>query len=259
MAAFKQLFGVGPALVRPSELQRPEPLPLPCNSLTADAHNVQQLLDTPTWKKKTDDYISPQEDRMNSLVVLGASAYLLVSGEERPTFKKAISNGSLEERIWRITAEYLQELRGQMSGRSVEEVIEVLKSAHVSRKTGFASDKFALLLHAIHLFSTFQSFAAASTPSFPGKSSAEVLSNQSVSGPVATKKKRKHLKRNGKPRAKTGRKPTRHECFVCSAVLPYKFQLIQHFQVCHQVNKSQSLLYKRINQGAENMRRLYSL
>lgn len=56
---------------------------------------------------------------------------------------------------------------------------------------------------------------------------------------------------------KTGRKPRPLTCFLCSTVLPYKCQLISHLRTVHAISRSLSLMYKRINQGGEEIRRLY--
>lgn len=60
-----------------------------------------------------------------------------------------------------------------------------------------------------------------------------------------------------KPKRKTGRKPTPRVCFMCPLVFPYKRDLIRHMQSVHDIHRSQSLMYKRINQGGEEIRRLY--
>jgi len=57
---------------------------------------------------------------------------------------------------------------------------------------------------------------------------------------------------------KTGRKPSPMCCFLCPSVLPYKCTLITHLQTVHAINRSQSLMYKRVNQGGAEIRRLYS-
>lgn len=56
---------------------------------------------------------------------------------------------------------------------------------------------------------------------------------------------------------KTGRKPTPLTCFLCPNVLPYKCALILHLQTVHHINRSQSLMYKRVNQGGEEIKRRY--
>lgn len=56
---------------------------------------------------------------------------------------------------------------------------------------------------------------------------------------------------------KTGRKPSTFSCFLCPKVLPYKYALISHLQTEHAINRSQSLMYKRVNQGGDEIRRLY--
>jgi hypothetical protein len=58
-------------------------------------------------------------------------------------------------------------------------------------------------------------------------------------------------------RKKTGRKPCPLTCFLCSSVLPYKCELISHLRTVHAISRSLSLMYKRINQGGEEIRRLY--
>ena len=56
---------------------------------------------------------------------------------------------------------------------------------------------------------------------------------------------------------KTGRKPRLLTCFLCSSVLSYKCELISHLRTVHSISRSLSLMYKRINQGEEEIRRLY--
>ena len=58
-------------------------------------------------------------------------------------------------------------------------------------------------------------------------------------------------------RGKTGRKPNPCRCFLCFVTLPYKRNLIAHLKGSHGIERSQSLMYKRINQGEEEMKRLY--
>jgi hypothetical protein len=66
--------------------------------------------------------------------------------------------------------------------------------------------------------------------------------------------------RNSKPaKKKTGRKPTPLTCFLCPSVLPYKCTLIKHLQTVHHINRSESLMYKRVNQGGDVIKRLYML
>lgn len=61
------------------------------------------------------------------------------------------------------------------------------------------------------------------------------------------------------PKKKTGRKPTPLTCFLCPSVLPYKCTLIKHLQTVHHINRSESLMYKRVNQGGEEIKRRYLL
>ena len=56
---------------------------------------------------------------------------------------------------------------------------------------------------------------------------------------------------------KTGRKPTTLRCFMCPCLLAYKCELIKHMQVVHRIERSVSLLYKRVSQGGEIIQRLY--
>jgi len=163
----------------------------------------------------------------------------------------------MEEQIWHATEEYLQALRWKLPNTSFEGMLEAMETAQLaypgdSKDPHWAS--LALLLHALRVSSLLPaSIRLSSSRCKKSRRKGHLKSKQNPT------KSQFHSKKNGKPKSKTGRKPQNHECFVCSAVLPYKFQLIQHFQVCHQVNKSQSLLYKRLNQSPEAMRRLYDL
>ena len=47
------------------------------------------------------------------------------------------------------------------------------------------------------------------------------------------------------------------ECFLCAEVLPNRLKLIVHLKKAHGIERSQSLMYKRLNQGEDEIKRLY--
>ena len=59
------------------------------------------------------------------------------------------------------------------------------------------------------------------------------------------------------PRKKTGRKPQSHACYICAVPFPYKKELIKHLVTDHNLQRSTSLLYKRLNAGKKELQRLY--
>lgn len=61
----------------------------------------------------------------------------------------------------------------------------------------------------------------------------------------------------GKKKGKAGKKPVPCVCFLCDEVLPYRIRLIEHLKKVHGIERSQSLMYKRLNQGEEEIKRLY--
>ena len=61
----------------------------------------------------------------------------------------------------------------------------------------------------------------------------------------------------GKKKGKAGKKPVPCVCFLCQDVLPYRIRLIAHLKKVHGIERSQSLMYKRLNQGEEEIKRLY--
>ena len=170
----------------------------------------------------------------------------------------------MEEQIWHATEQYLQALRWKLPNTSFEGMLEAMETAQLaypgdSKDPHWAS--LALLLHALRVSSLLPISARPSSAKCKKSRRKGHLKSKRTAAKSLQKAEIQSIptKKNGEPKAKTGRKPQNHECFVCSAVLPYKFQLIQHFQVCHDVQKSQSLLYKRVNQSPEAMRRLYGL
>ena len=58
-------------------------------------------------------------------------------------------------------------------------------------------------------------------------------------------------------KGKKGRKPHPITCFMCSVVVPYKRDFIHHLRDVHGIERSQSLMYKRINQGTEEIKKRY--
>lgn len=165
------------------------------------------------------------------------------------------------QQIWRTTEQYLQAMRQKLPNTTFEGVLEAMdavQSAYPSDSKDQSWSQCALLLHAIRL-----STLLPTSPALPDKKPCKKRHLRTKCSPTKRLQTHQthsvHTKINGEPKAKTGRKPRDYECFICHEVCPYKIALIQHFQVCHHVQKSQSLLYKRVNQSPEAMRRLYGL
>ena len=174
---------------------------------------------------------------------------------------KEKSERNVAKTVLQSTKQYLEELGRKMRERSVEAVMELLGREKVQREEGWGLGQFVLLLHALQAARSMELSAVSALPKISRKSHFKVKSEKSVSGysKSSHREKRKNIKLNGDPKAKTGRKPIPHPCFLCHAVLSYKGELVRHFQVCHELDKSQSVLYKRINQGEEAMRKMYGL
>ena len=158
-------------------------------------------------------------------------------------------NKGFDEQIWRSTKWYLREIRRKMKERPVEEMMQLM-----GRENDLSFDKFALLLHGLQVSSVLPPSKPSKRPRKTHKKATSLSRYYQFYG-----SRHKFRKNNGDFKAKTGRKPSKHECFICFTVLGYKVELIQHLQTAHNLNKSQSLLYKRINQGPATMRRLYDL
>lgn len=62
---------------------------------------------------------------------------------------------------------------------------------------------------------------------------------------------------SGRKKGKAGKKPCPCVCFLCPEVLPYRIRLIAHLKKAHGIERSQSLMYKRLNQGEDVIKRLY--
>lgn len=60
-----------------------------------------------------------------------------------------------------------------------------------------------------------------------------------------------------KTKKKSGRKPKMHLCQICQSQFPYKKELIRHLVSDHSINKSKSVLYKRLAKGKNELTRLY--
>lgn len=178
-----------------------------------------------------------------------ASAQRINSCELGLFLNTEVENKVPNEQIWSSTEWYLKEIRRKMREKSVEEMMQLM-----GRESDLSWDKFALLLHGFQVSSAFPLSKPSKRPSKSHKKANSLSSDYK-----AYRLRRKFLKNNGDFKAKTGRKPLKYECFLCSSVMGYKVELIQHLQTSHHLNKSQSLLYKRINQGPEAMRRLYDL
>ena len=52
-----------------------------------------------------------------------------------------------------------------------------------------------------------------------------------------------------KPKKKPGRKPNVQICYICQATFPYKKELITHLGSDHGIQRSRSVLYKRLQKG----------
>ena len=185
------------------------------------------------------------------------------------TANTSISHSSVDweetgEQILRTTEWYLRELRLKLPNTSFEEVMNAMdtaKSAYSSEKEGNEWGHLALLLHGLRV--------ASSLPTSQGEIPHSRKRNSRKRHLKSKRNPRKShqidnikpipTKMNGEPKAKTGRKPQIYECFICHEVHPYKVSLIQHFQAVHNIQRSQSLLYKRVNQSPESMKRLYRL
>ena len=54
-----------------------------------------------------------------------------------------------------------------------------------------------------------------------------------------------------------GRRPNPIACFFCSEIVPYKRTFIHHLSEVHGIRRSQSLMYKRLKEGSEAIKRRY--
>lgn len=73
---------------------------------------------------------------------------------------------------------------------------------------------------------------------------------------ISLQKQQKNAKKSQKAK-KHQEKPEIWRCFLCFETVPYKIKLISHLKQVHGIERSQSLMYKRLNQGEDVMRRLY--
>lgn len=168
------------------------------------------------------------------------------------------------EQILRLTQWYLQELRLKLPNSSFEEVLKAMdtaKCAYSSGEEGSQWGHLALLLHGLRIASLLPTSPIRTPQSCKKNSRKRHLKSKRNPGKSQKIDQIKTIptKMNGEPKAKTGRKPQIYECFICHEVQPYKVNLIQHFQAAHNVKRSQSLLYKRVNQSPDAMKRLYCL
>ena len=144
------------------------------------------------------------------------------------------------QQIWSVTHRFLGRMR-EIEGKDV-----VLRLADLLRPENNSNNPLglhvaSLLLHAIEVARKFPPRTHKNTHfyhKFHRKNTVDFSNSVRLKG-------------------KTGRKPKNYECFLCPEVLPYKVTLIHHYQTCHQINRSQSVLYKRVNQSPETMKRLY--
>ena len=212
-------------------------------------------------EEPTDPIAALQARTSPHTVQAKARLFSAVGEKESPGRNKVASVG---ERIWKNTEWLFEELWRGMEGRSAEEVMKSVGTGRPQGDKKWASGEFAVLLHALDAISPSQ-LSTASPPVLPvrrrTKSSLKANTSKRISRyyNYSRSNKRKSLKASGEPKAKTGRKPKLYECFACFEAFAYKVELIEHFQAWHKVNKSRSLLYKRINEGEEAMRKLYHL
>lgn len=170
--------------------------------------------------------------------------------------KNESENDGKAQQIWSLTKLFLEEIRGKTGENAMEGMIDLLREANLSaHKPSF--DMMSLLMHGME-----------TARKLPCPHPKELKKTHFKSHLRLHKSKKPfpnpqnsavRLTINGKPKAKTGRKPKSYPCAICPAVLPYKVSYIQHLQTCHQVNRSLSLLYKRVNQSPETLRKLYNL
>lgn len=181
-----------------------------------------------------------------------------------PALQSSVDWRETGEQIIRTTEWYLRELWLKFPNTSFEEVMKAMKTAESAYSSENGENDWghlALLLHGLRVASLLPT-AQAEIPRLNKKSSRKrhLKSKRSIAkSPKKDLIKPIPRKINGELKAKTGRKPQIYECFMCHEVHPYKVSLIQHFQTVHNVQRSQSLLYKRVNQSPEAMKRLYRL
>jgi hypothetical protein len=181
-----------------------------------------------------------------------------------PTLQSSVDCHEIGEQILRTTEWYLRELRLKLPNTSFEEVMKAMSTAECAYSSENGENdwgRLALLLHGLRVASLLPT-AQAEIPRSSKKNNRKrhLKSKQTIAkSPKKAHNKPISRKINGEPKAKTGRKPQIYECFMCHEVHPYKVNLIQHFQAVHNVQRSQSLLYKRVDQSPEAMKRLYRL
>ena len=169
--------------------------------------------------------------------------------------------------IWQTTISYLTTLSSKAPGVASESLLSLIASLipQAQGTEDVLTGSFVLMMHALRVAATKRGEEVRDEEQ-RRKVSEEARLGENKKGrkmhlkaPPAMSKFNHHrtAKAPVKVRAKTGRKPQAYPCFLCSEVCPYRVSLIKHFQEVHHLKKSQSLLYKRIRQGAECIKRLY--
>ena len=171
--------------------------------------------------------------------------------------------------IWQTTIGFLEKLKVQFPEASPDSLFSVIASLS-SSSPAIAQVSYpstSLLMHALRIsMSCNLTPIEDPLPPLPQLAlekkrhlKSRLRHYYGKSGRSRKNSRRRRAKSSGRLRAKTGRKPQEHECFLCHSVCPYKVDLIEHLQESHGLHRSQSLLYKRLSQGPESMLRLYSL
>lgn len=259
MAEFKSADRTSHALTQSEQSLHPL-LPLD-NSPAQDTHISTQPLNYPlTNSEQHLPQISNPRTKKDQQMPHTAQTNPQVSTDGNLSGKIEESKQKMGEQILRSTRQYLADLSRVMRDRSAEEMTEVLGENSQAEKS-VDIGQFALFLHALQVASTLKPSAGSSHTPASEKSHFKLKSKCpfSFSSQATYQKKPKRYRNNGEPMAKTGRKPASHFCFLCKEVFAYKGELVHHFRTYHQLDRSQSVLYKRIKQGEEEMRRMYEL
>ena len=186
------------------------------------------------------------------------------SNDQTTFWTSAVTNWEkVDRQIWSATHEYLTRVKGFIHETVTPPVPAFASSmlpspSHPSPASDIQSS--SLLLHALQASS--HSLAQSSLQIPHHKVSSKNHTTVRLFLPTEkclTEEKRRdrEVKLVFRTKAKTGRKPKNYECFKCHMNLPYKRNLIYHLRDEHHIYRSQSLLYKRLNQDPAEMKRLY--
>lgn len=157
------------------------------------------------------------------------------------------------EEIWTVTKAFLEEMYEKTKGNELEGLVGGMSRTHAS-DSGTDMRMMSVILHSIevaHKMPTLSIEKRKKThknTTFNLHNSQKFHKKSQFSG--------RFLKINGEPKAKPGRKPKSYHCAICPGVFPYKVTYIVHLQTCHQVERSQSLLYKKVRESPERLRKL---